>query len=398
MVNQDKINKIIEPLNRSKGNILICTGIFPPDIGGPASYAPAIVDALIRNNFGVSVITYSGSSKKSDADRVAVSRISRKWPKGFRHFLYFLNILKLAKNADTLFALNAVSAGIPAALAASFLKKGLVVKIVGDYAWEIAAGKGKTRFLIDDFQKTKKTGWIGILHKLQVWTCKKANRVIVPSEYLESIVRGWGVPASKINIIYNGTDFKPVELSKEEARKQIGVAGNIIFSAGRLEPWKGFKMLIKIMPRLLELNQFFRLVIAGSGTQRKQLEAVIKNMNLGRKVFLVGSKNRSELAVFMAASDIFILNTGYEGFSHQILEAMHAGTPVITTNVGGNKEVIKQGENGFMVRYNDEANLFEAIKTVWQSNEIKQKFIDNGRETIKNFTVDRMVEETIRIL
>ena len=77
---------------------------------------------------------------------------------------------------------------------------------------------------------------------------------------------------------------------------------------------------------------------------------------------------------------------------------MHAGTPVITTNVGGNKEVIKQGENGFMVRYNDEANLFEAIKTVWQSNEIKQKFIDNGRETIKNFTVDRMVEETIRIL
>ena len=58
----------------------------------------------------------------------------------------------------------------------------------------------------------------------------------------------------------NGTDFKPAETSREEARNKIGIHGNILLSVGRLVPWKGFRMLIKIMPQLLEINQFFRLV------------------------------------------------------------------------------------------------------------------------------------------
>ena len=76
----------------------------------------------------------------------------------------------------------------------------------------------------------------------------------------------------------------------------------------------------------------------------------------------------------MAAADVFVLNSGYEGFSHQILEAMTAGVPVIATAVGGNKEVIKQGENGFMVKYQDEFNLIEAIKSLWQNQGLQEEF------------------------
>jgi len=100
----------------------------------------------------------------------------------------------------------------------------------------------------------------------------------------------------------------------------------------------------------------------------------------------------------LAAADIFVLNTGYEGFSHQLLEAMLAGVPVVTTRAGGNRELINQGENGFMVNYNDEFNLFEAIKTLWQMPALCEKFSLAGKQTAERFGVTRMLEETVTLL
>jgi glycosyltransferase involved in cell wall biosynthesis len=252
--------------------------------------------------------------------------------------------------------------------------------------------------MIDDFQESKRKGWARILHRFQAKVCKNADMVIVPSNYLAGVVEGWGVDKSKIKVIYNGVDFHASELSREEARKKIGIPGNIIVSIGRLVPWKGFRMLIKIMPSLLELNQFLRLVIVGDGPEKKILEMIVRNMRLENKVYLVGKKTKEELAVYLAAADIFMLNTGYEGFSHQILEAMFAGVPVITTNSGGNKEIIKQGINGFMVKYNDEFNLIEAVKTLWYDKELQVSFVEEGKTTADKFSYKKMIDETIKIL
>ena len=380
--------------------ILITTGIFPPDIGGPASYAGLLGLELSKRDISVTVLTYS-SVLKYESDNAQPFKVARVWrgiPKILRHLVYFMKALSLAKKSDVIFSLNAVSAGLPALWAAKFRKKKFFVKIVGDYAWETAVNKGKTFLLIDDFQKSKRRGRIATLHKTQVKVCKGADGVLVPSNYLAEMVKNWGIPEEKIKVIYNGVDFKSLEISKEEARKKIGVAGNIIVSIGRLVPWKGFRMLIKIMPRLFEINQFFRLVIVGDGPEKKVLESIVKNMHLENKVFLVGKKTKEELALFSAAADIFVLNTAYEGFSHQILEAMAAGMPVITTAVGGNKEVIRQGENGFMIKYNDEFNLVEAIKTVWQTEELRERFIEEGKKTIEYFNAEKMLQETIQIL
>ncbi len=315
-----------------------------------------------------------------------------------RHFVFLMKTFSESKDADVVFSLNATSAGLPALWAAKFRKKKFFVKIVGDYAWETAVNKGKTFLLIDDFQKSGKHGRIATLHKTQVKVCRGADGVIVPSNYLADMVKNWGIPEEKIKVIYNGVDFKPLEISKEEARKKVGIAGNIILSIGRLVPWKGFKMLIKIMPRLFEINQFFRLVLVGDGPEKKTLESIVKNMHLENKVYLAGKKSKEELALFSAAADIFVLNTAYEGFSHQILEAMAVGMPVITTAVGGNREVIRQGENGFMVKYNDEFNIVEAIKTVWQTEELRTRFIEEGRKTAENFSSEKMIEGTIKFL
>ncbi len=78
------------------------------------------------------------------------------------------------------------------------------------------------------------------------------------------------------------------------------------------------------MPRLLEISQFFRLVIVGDGPDRKSLEMMIKNMGLDKRVYLIGKKSPEELAIYLASADVFVLNSGYEGFSHQILEVFQA--------------------------------------------------------------------------
>ncbi|MDO8495766.1 MAG: glycosyltransferase family 4 protein [bacterium] len=379
--------------------LLITTGIFPPDIGGPASFSMALGQRM-GTKLGLTVLTYSSTLKiKSDKHLpFKVMRVWRKWPWFLRHLIYSFKVFGQMAKHDQVFVLNILNGGLPAMIGKSFFKKKYTVRVVGDRAWEAAINKGKTFFMIDDWQKSRKKGWIGFLFKLQRKICLKADQIIVPSNYLSRIVQGWGVPENKIKVVYNGVDFSPSDLGREEARKKIGIPGNILLSTGRLVAWKGFRMLIKVMPQLLRINQFFRLVIAGDGPEFKVLRAMVKNMGLDKKVYLVGKKSHAELATYLAASEMYILNTGYEGFSHQLLEAMVAGVPVITTAVGGNREIIHQGENGFMIKYNDEFNLVEAIRTVWQTPELQQRFITEGKQAAEYFNVDKMIEETIRTL
>ncbi len=379
--------------------ILIVTGIYPPDIGGPASYTKALAQKL-SESFKTTLISYS-SVRKHPSDQEAqykVWRIWKKTPWWWRHWAYAWRIFWEARRHDVIYICSTLNGGLPSIIAGRFFRKKVFIKIVGDYSWQVAVEKGKTILLIDDWQTAKKSGWPGLLWQLQSWVVRKADGVIVPSRYLSKIVEGWGVSPEKVSVVYNGSDFQPLEISKEEARQKIGIAGNLIVYWGRLAPWKGLRMLSKIMPKLLEINQFFRLVIIGSGPEEKTLRTMIKNMRLDKKVYLVGPKSHGELAVYLAAAEMFILNTAYEGFSHDILEAMLAGVPVITTPAGGNREIIHQGENGFMVKYNDEFNMIEAIKTVWQTPELRQRFIVNGKKTAEHFSAENMLEETIKSL
>ncbi len=379
--------------------ILITTGIFGPDIGGPASYAKTMGQKLAQL-YEVTIITYSSlwSDKNDRSVPFRVIRVWSKWPWLIRHTLYALKVFFAVRKHDLTLALNAINAGPITLLASKFFKKKYLVKIVGDRAWEGAILAGKTNLLINDFQKEPRKGWAKIIHDLQVRVCKNAAKVIVPSQYLADLVEGWGISKEKISVIYNGVEFSPSSLSREEARKKIGISGNIIVSVGRIVPWKGFRMLIKIMPQLFQLNQFFRLINLGTGPEFKILQSMVKNLGLDRKVYLVGKKSPEDLAVYLAAADIFVLNTGYEGFSHQLLEVMAAGVPIVTTAVGGNREVIQQGENGFLVKYNDEFNLIEAIKTLWVMPEMREKFSEEGKNTIQQFSSDRMYKETLHLI
>lgn len=379
--------------------ITIAAGSFWPEIGGPSSYLKAILPKIKEAGFEVKVV--ARSKKKSYPEDSGfgfkIYRI-KDWPfKPLNYLRYFFKLLRAAKSSDIIYAQGPVSSGYPAYLANKFLRKKLVVKITGDYTWEQFALKNEVLDVLD-FQNKKISGKFNTLRKVQIKVCQSADRVIVPSRFLAKVVEYWGVKKENIEVVYNGTDFEPVNMKKENARREMGISGNIILSIGRLVPWKGFKMLIKIMPELIKEHNFARLVIVGDGPEMETLETIKNNLGLQNKVYLVGKKSQEELKTYLAAADMFVLNTGYEGFSHQILEAMAAGVPVVTTNAGGNPEMIKQGENGFMVKYNDELNLAEAIKGIFDHQDIREKFIEEGKKTARKFTIERMADETIKVL
>ena len=171
---------------------------------------------------------------------------------------------------------------------------------------------------------------------------------------------GWGAPADRVTVVYNAVPHLE-RISRDEARARLNLTGIVAVSAGRLVPWKGFLALIRAAHAAHKEYPSFRLYIAGDGPERPALERLIAALGARTHITLLGALPRSELAAYLSAADLFALNTAYEGFSHQIIEALAAGLPVVTTPAGGNAEVIRDGRNGFFVPYDDEAGFRDAM-------------------------------------
>lgn len=369
-----------------KKRILIATGVFAPDIGGPATYSKLLADELPRHGIDVSVLSF---------------RSVRHLPKAIRHFAYFMKTLRASVRADTVFAQDPVSVGLPALCAAKLLHKRFVLKVVGDYAWEqyCQRSEGIKNFLTpDEFQHVKCDRVTELRRSIQRFVARHAEKVIVPSAYLKMIITQWGVPAEKIQVIYNACEAPTVLESKDETRKALGLKGNVIVSIGRLVPWKGFLGLIDIMPKMLSEFPDLVLVIVGDGPQRAELEKRAEELGVDGHVIFTGRAERENVWRYLKAADVFALNTAYEGFSHQILEAMALGAPIITTAVGGNMEVIDNGENGVLVAYNDKEALAQALRHALGDEAFADMLAQNAKKKAEMFSIKRMIEETITAL
>lgn len=356
--------------------ILICTGIYPPDIGGPATYSKILNDELPKLGIGVKVLSFGEA---------------RCLPKIIRHFAYFLKVLKLGRKSDIIFAQDPASVGFPSVIAAKTLRKKFVLKIVGDYAWEQFQVKNLKFIDLEEFQNEKFDFITELRRGIEKWVAKRADKIIVPSEYLKKIILTWGAKEEKIKVIYNSFELKKFS-------NKLNLSGFNIVSAGRLVPWKGFNVFIEIMPEIIKEIPDAKLFIIGSGPEENNLKFKIKNLKLENNVILTGQILHEDLLNYLCAGNIFVLNTGYEGFSHLILEAMATGIPVITTKIGGNPEIIKNNENGILIDYNNKKQLKNAIIDLYKNYGLRKKIIQNAKEKIKEFSKEKMTGETIRLL
>jgi len=352
-------------------NILLVTGIFPPDIGGPATYVPQIARALAARGHTIRVLTLSDRVDHEDGGYpFVVVRLLRRAFKPWRMARTVLALLRLGRRADVLFV-NGLA--LESVLANLLLRKPLVMKMVGDLAWERATALGWTGDDFETFQERRYGLRIEFVKALRSWWIRRADRVIVPSHYLKRIVVGWGVLEEKISVIYNAVEpvdgVEPLPVPLTTPVKAVTV--------GRLVPWKRVDGLLELLKDVPDLG----LVVVGEGPERPRLERLARDLEVSDRVYFAGQRSRKDALGLMAACDLFVLNSTYEGFPHVILEAMALGLPVIATAVGGTPEVVAHGVTGLLVEPRN-GTLERALRRVLGAKEAARLLGEEARRWV----------------
>ena len=366
--------------------ILVATGLYPPDIGGPATYSKMLEEHLPECGIELTVAPYGWV---------------RRYPRIVRHLVYTWKLIHEVRTCDALYALDPISVGLPVLLAHMATGKPYVLRVAGDYAWE----QGQLRFgvkdTLDDFVGNihAQPLFVRLLAYLERKVAKRAKVIVVPSKYMEGIVSAWNIPKEKIAVIYSALHPLSVKNTREEIRKMFNYRGLVIATAGRLVPWKGMDALIALMPELsLEIGDV-SLVIIGDGPLMGELKMRAQALGVGDAVRFVGSMPKDTLGAAIKGADIFVLNTQYEGLSHQLLEVMDLGVPIVTTNVGGNLELIQDGVTGLLVKYNDRESLKKAIgRIAKKGSSLGEELVQRARLRTKDFEKEKVVGELAKLL
>ena len=344
-------------------DILITVGIFPPDIGGPASFVPKISKYLISKGHKVKIISLSEKENLNYEDEIDVTRISRNLPIIFRWFRTITKIYKSAKNSDLIFV-NGL--GTETTIANIFLRKIIIRKIVGDPVWERVYNKNLTTESFDNFQKNKQRLSIKIQKNIRNWSIKNSNLIITPSEHLKTFVQNIGFE-NDIYVINNGVEIKQIE--------KVTLENKIIklVVVSRLVNQKNIDIVIKAVKRIEDKNILLNIV--GDGPEVNNLKNLVKEKSLNKRVSFIGKIKNSELHNYLEDADIFIQASNYEGLPHSILEAINYEIPILSTEVGGCSAILNKGERGYIIPMPvSEVEISEGIRTIINNkNEARSK-------------------------
>jgi glycosyltransferase involved in cell wall biosynthesis len=213
-----------------------------------------------------------------------------------------------------------------------------------------------------------------------------ARQVISVSDSLRQLMVRAGVAADHIEVIGNGVDLSRFQrLPREAARAQLGLPADapVLVSVGGLVERKGFHRVIAVLPALRERFPGLRYLVVGGPSPEGNIEARLREqvqaLGLQAHVTFTGPLPPEALSVPLSAADVFVLATANEGWANVFLEAMACGLPVVTTEVGGNREVVSSPELGSVVPFGDEAALREALAQALQHPWNRERIVDHAR-------------------
>ena len=229
---------------------------------------------------------------------------------------------------------------------------------------------------------------------------KNATRVFSVSNSLKQHVISLGAEIDKIRVIGNGIDvvkFCPLDKSITRVELNIPEDAKVLVSVGGLVDRKGFHRVIEVLPTLVANYPNLIYLVIGSdspeGNIRERLEQQVKMLKLEANVRFLGAYPSEQLKLPLSAADIFVLATANEGWANVFLEAMACGLPVITTEVGGNKEVVNDFRLGTVVPFGNSEALLEALMQGLEAAWDKELIIQYARENSWDTRVKVLVEE-----
>jgi glycosyltransferase involved in cell wall biosynthesis len=358
--------------------ILVISGIWPPDVGGPATHAPEAAAELSRRGHDVVVLT---TAARPPSERpFPVRWVPRSLPPGARHAAVGALVARLSSRADVIYATSMIGRSAFAARAP------LVVKIAGDPAYERSLRRDLYSGTLAEFQSASLGRRASALRRWRTLTARRAAHLLCPSEFLRSIVVGWGIPSERVGLLPNPIPSIPHLRSREELRASFAVgAGPLVVFAGRLTRAKDLGVLLAAMERLEDAT----LLVAGDGELRAELET-----RASARIRFLGALPRDRVLELFAAADVAALSSAWENFPHTLVEALAVGTPVVATRVGGVPEIVDDGENGVLVPPGDAAAFADALRRCLGDERLRA----NAAPSVSRFSPQLVFDELEAIL
>ena len=288
------------------------------------------------------------------------------------------------------------------------IHSGISITVVGGFRY--AMKKRKPLVITwhgDSIREPEYGRYTGIIPSIATYFYKYlADKVLAHSEAIISVSESYiyesrflGKYRDKIIMIPNGLNLEDFDIpySKEECRDllKLDKEKNIILFVGSLHPLKGPHILLKAIPKIIKENKDILFVFVGSGDINKY-KKLSEELRVKECIKFVGYVDRDK-PLYYKASDIFVLPSLSESFGIVNLEAMACGVPVVASKVGGIPDVVKDGWNGLLVPPGDSEALANAIIYLLENEDIRERMGKNGRERVKNYSWDKIAEETEKV-
>lgn len=331
--------------------IAFLTGIWPPDVGGPATHGADFSRFLVGRGHEVSVVTMGDGEPAERPCRVEV--VSRRLPFPVRYGAVALRGARAARRADVVYASATYAAS---AAAANIARRPLVAKLVSDPAYERAQRYGLFGGSLEAFQAADSVA-LRTLKSLRTTALGAARTIVVPSEYLAEIARRWGIRHERIHVLTNPAP-PPRAVDPEPLQP-----GTFVF-VGRLTRQKGLRTALDAVALVPEA----RLIVVGDGPERADLERAGVN-----RVEFRGAVSRDEALRTVAGAAAALISSDWENLPHSAVEALSVGVPVVATAVGGVPEIVRDGENGLLVPAGRPEELAAAMLRILEEPGLRER-------------------------
>jgi glycosyltransferase involved in cell wall biosynthesis len=361
-------------------NILLLPGIWPPDVGGPATHGPDFARFLVERGHGVEVVTMGDAPPTERPCLVEV--VPRRLPFPLRYSRLAVRAAARARDADVIYA-SATYAAAAAASAAS--RRPLVAKLVSDPAYERAYRYGLFRGTLEDFQRAPGAG-VAALRRARSAALARARTIVVPSEYLAEVARGFVPDPGRVLVVPNPAPDVTAATGAAEP--------NTFVYAGRLTHQKALGVAIDAVGRTPEA----RLVVIGDGPERAALEQHAHDVGSNGRISFLGAQPRERVLDALGGAWAAVLSSDWENLPHAAVEALAVGTPVVATSVGGVPEVVHDGVNGLLVPPGSPEAFADAIGRLVDDAALRNRLAGAAAASVAGLSRDRVYGELERLV
>lgn len=360
--------------------LVIATGIYPPDHGGPATFVPALASWATHNGCEVEVVTLAKDTNALSDVPWHVTRIRREQFKPARVARTIFAIARILRRSDILFANGLYE---ESAVAAKLTGHRWIAKVVGDPVWERHRNRHPYGPSLDEFNETRLSLANSLRRFFLFRALRSTSMCVTPSVELQELLQARHV--AQTVFIPNGVKIEPTS----NAVRDIDVV-----TVCRLVPWKHVDVLLRACH-----NAGLSLHIVGDGPLMNDLKKLAESLGSTSKTFFHGHCDHTTVRQLVDRSKVFALNSSYEGMSFSLLEAMSRQKAVVVGQNSGNHQVVEHGKNGLVVDPQNSEEVENAIRELILDDARATNLARNARLTIEErFSEELTLTRTLGLI